>query len=92
MAEIGRRGYEATLQKWFAGNKDEMTNWLHGMQSERQIDRLLSEKQDKQIADGASITCTEMPVFLDADLDPFFEEPGTYWQDRVTGKSNGRRK
>lgn len=91
-AEIGRRGFDALVNKWFGGNKDEAILWLHGQQSERQIDRLLTAKHEAQIADGASIVCTEMPVFCSPDDDPFFPEESTYWQDRVTGKGNGRRK
>ncbi len=85
-AEIGRRGFEALVNKWFGGSKDEAINWLHSHSTESQIDRLLSAKHDAQIADGATITCTEMPVFLDADSDPFFDESSTKWRDRIEGE------
>jgi hypothetical protein len=45
-----------------------------------------------QIADGATITFTEMPVFLDADSDPFFEESSTKWRDRIEGERKVKRR
>jgi hypothetical protein len=59
---------------------------LHGQQSERQVDRLLSERLTEGIA------CVEMPVFLSPDDDPTFYEPSTKWRDRIDGERNGKRR
>jgi hypothetical protein len=85
-SDIGKRGFDALVNKWFMGDKDEAIKWLHGQQSERQVDRLLSERP----AEG--ITCVEMPVFLDPDTDPFFDESSPSWRERVScgGKGKGR--
>jgi hypothetical protein len=78
--EIGRRGFQALVNKWFGGSKDEAVNWLHRQQSERQVDRLLSARP----VDG--ISCVEMPVLLSPDDDVIFNEPEVTWQERVAPK------
>jgi hypothetical protein len=86
--DLGRRGFDALVAKHFAGSKDEAINWLQSHSTESHLDRLLREKQDRQIADGAKIVCEELPISLWPDDDISFEEP---WAERVS-KGKGRSK
>ena len=77
MAEIGRKGFNALVNRYFGGDASEAKAWLHRQASERHIDRLVSQK----LAEGEE-TCIELPVILDPDDDPtFIEKPS--WRERV---------
>jgi hypothetical protein len=78
MAAIGRKGYMVTCARWFGGDEGEMNAWLHKQAAERQIDRLVSAK----LAEGQE-TCVELPVILDPDDDPTFDETPRQWAERV---------
>jgi hypothetical protein len=85
MQAIGRRGFDALVNRYFGGDRSEAIRWLHARAAEAQIDRLLKE----QDAAGQGIACTEVPVILDPDDDPFFDEPAT-WRERVRTRAKGR--
>ncbi len=59
--------------------------WLHAHASESQVARLLDEEH----ATTAGLHCTEIPVFLAADNDPFFTESAS-WRERVQGEEKDR--
>lgn len=77
IAEIGRKGFNSLVARYFGGDERAAKDWLHLQAAERQIDSLVSEK----LASGEE-TCVEMPVLLSPDDDPTFAEPPT-WRDRV---------
>jgi len=77
MAEIGRKGFQSLVNRYFGGDAQSAKDWLHLQAAERKIDSLVSEK----LATGEE-TCIEMPVLLSPDDDPTFEEPSN-WRDRV---------
>ena len=88
MAEIGRRGFNSLVNRHFGGDRQSAIDWLHAHATESEIDRLLQEKQIKQIAEGATCVAEEIPISLWPEDDPFFEEPS--WRERVAGARNGR--
>jgi hypothetical protein len=93
MAAIGRKGYMVTCARWFRGDEAEMNQWLHKQASERQIERMVSAKLDARIANGETCVCEELPVILDPEDDPFFNETPRQWAERVlTPKSAVARK
>ncbi len=83
MAEIGRKGFQALVSRYFSGDERAAKDWLHLQAAERKIDSLVSER----LASGEE-TCIELPVLLDPDEDPTFTEPPN-WQSRV--KASRRR-
>lgn len=85
MREIGRRGFAALVNRHFGGDRSEAIRWLHAHAAESQVARLLEDQQ----AAGSGIQCTEIPVFLDPDNDPFFDESAT-WRERVKSVAKGR--
>ena len=85
MQEIGRRGFASLVNRHFGGDRTDAIRWLHAHAAESQIARLLNEAH----AASTGIQCTEVPVYLDPDNDPFFAE-STSWQDRVEKQGNGR--
>ncbi|MGE3819587.1 MAG: hypothetical protein AB7I30_09145 [Isosphaeraceae bacterium] len=77
MAEIGKKGFASLVARYFGGDASAAKDWLHLQAAERKIDHLVTEK----LASGEE-TCVELPVLLDPEDDPTFEEPPS-WRDRV---------
>jgi hypothetical protein len=77
MKELGRRGIKATADKYFGGSIAECMSYLRKKAAELQIAAL---------ADSDGRTCVEVPVLLDPDYDPFFDEPIPNWQDRMANR------
>jgi len=74
MQELGKRGLRATANKYFAGSVPECMSYLRKKAAELQIVAL---------ADQEGMTCVEVPILLDPDADPFFQEPVPSWQQRL---------
>ncbi len=85
MRELGRRGFASLVNRYFDGDRSEAIRWLHAHAAESQVARLL----EKEHAATDGIQCTEIPVFLDPDGDPFFSEPAS-WRERVHKERKGR--
>ncbi len=82
MKELGKRGLRATANKYFAGSVAECMSYLRKKGAELQIVAL---------ADQEGMTCLEVPILLDPDADPFYEEPVPSWQKRLAkGKPASR--
>jgi hypothetical protein len=82
MQEIGKRGIRATAAKHFGGSIAECMAYLRKKGAELQIAAL---------ADNEGMTCVEVPILLDPDYDPFFDDPAPSWQQRVaTGTPRAR--
>jgi hypothetical protein len=74
MKELGKRGLRATANKYFAGSISECMSYLRKKAAELQIAALVDQE---------GMTCVEVPILLDPDADPFFEEPVPTWQERL---------
>ena len=83
MAVLGRKGYLVTCARWFDGDEAEMNRWLHKQASERQLERMVSAKLDARIAGSEARACEELPIILDPEDDPFFDETPRRWAERV---------
>jgi hypothetical protein len=82
MKELGKRGLRATANKYFAGSVAECMSYLRKKAAELQVAAL---------ADQEGMTSLELPILLDPDADPFFEEPVPTWQERLAnGKPTAR--
>ena len=93
MQEIGARGFATLVARHFAGDKEAAVAWLHAHAAESLIDRLVSEKLDRQIAEGATCVAEELPIILWPDDDISFDEaePGPSWRERVSPRARGAR-
>lgn len=76
MQELGKRGLRATANKYFAGSVSECMSYLRKKAGELQIAAL---------ADQEGMACVEVPILLDPDADPYFEELVPTWQERLEG-------
>jgi hypothetical protein len=83
MAALGRKGYMATCARWFGGDRAEMNRWLRHQASEREIERMVSTKLTARIAGGEKYVCEELPVILEPEDDPLFDETPRRWAERV---------
>jgi hypothetical protein len=84
MKEIGKRGIRATADKHFGGSIAACMAYLRQKGAELQITAL---------ADSEGMTCVEVPILLDPDFDPFFDDPTPTWQQRLAsgkGRATGR--
>ncbi len=87
MRELGRRGFASLVNRYFGGDRHEAIRWLHAHAAESQVARLLQEEH----AAAEAMHCTEVPVFLTPDDDPFFTEPAS-WRERVHQEGKGRQR
>jgi hypothetical protein len=85
MRELGRRGFASLVNRHFGGDRSDAIRWLHAHAAESQVARLVHEEQ----ATADRIHCTEIPIILDPDNDPFFTDP-TSWRERVERQGKGR--
>jgi hypothetical protein len=83
MQELGRRGLRATADRYFGGSVAECMAYLRKKGAEVQIATL---------ADEEGMRCVEVPVLLDPDDDPFFQEPAGIWQERTTSRPPSARR
>ncbi len=84
MKELGKRGIRATADKYFAGSIADCMAYLRKKAAELQIAALAEEE---------GMTCIEVPILLDPDYDPFFNEPVPSWKERVaSAKPSARRR
>jgi hypothetical protein len=51
---IGSRGFATLVARHFSGDKQAALAWLHAHAVRSEIHRLVAEKQEQQIADGAT--------------------------------------
>jgi hypothetical protein len=77
MKELGKRGLRATANKYFGGSIAECMSYLRKKGAELQIAAL---------ADEEGMSCVEVPILLDPDDDPFFQEPARTWQERTADR------
>ncbi len=82
MKELGKRGLRATANKYFAGSVAECMSYLRKKAVELQIAAL---------ADQEGMTCVELPILLEPDADPFFEEPAPTWQEHLANRKSAAR-
>jgi hypothetical protein len=93
MQEIGARGFATLVARKFAGDKGAAVAWLHAHAAESLIDRLVAEKLDQQIDEGATCAVEELPIILWPDDDFSFDEPEPEpsWRERVSPRPKGAR-
>jgi hypothetical protein len=84
MQEIGAKGFATLVARHFAGDKQAAIAWLHAHASESEIARLVAERQEQQIADGATCVAEELPVVLWPEDDISHDDSGPSWQQRVS--------
>lgn len=71
MQAIGRKGFQAFTDRYFSGDRDEATSWLHRRaatkHADSHADRILQERLDA----GERVACQELPVYEDESDVPF---------------------
>lgn len=72
--ELGRRGIRATAAKYFNGSIGDAMEYLRKKGYEFRMSRMA--EQDER-------ACIELPVVMDPEDDPFFEDTGREWRTRV---------
>lgn len=85
MAKIGAKGFATLVARHFGGDKQAAIDYLHLEAAERKLGELVDAEMQ-----ATGETCIELPVLLDPDADPFFDEPAPSWQDRVRTGGRGR--
>jgi hypothetical protein len=90
MQEIGAKGFASLVARRFGGDREAAVAWLHAHAAESLIDRLVAEKLDKQIEEGATCVAEEIPIILWPDDDISFDEPEPSWRERVSRPRGAR--
>lgn len=67
MAQIGRKGYEATLARHFQSDEAGFRRWLHGRAAEAQMDSFVTRELNRRLDNGERIASMELPIIEDPD-------------------------
>lgn len=70
MAEIGRKGYQTTLARYFMGDALAYRRWLIARGWNAIVEQLADRELDRRINAGERVACIELPPMLDEDY-PF---------------------
>ena len=90
MAEIGKLGWQALVTRKFMGDEAAAKDWLHAHKNESALMKAAQVSIDRQLANGATIACEEIPCVLHPDDDPFYEE-ALSWADRERNRREASR-
>lgn len=90
MQAIGAKGFATLVARHFAGDRPAAVAWLHAHAADSLIHRLVSDELDRRIAEGATCAAEEIPVILDPDDDPTFDDPEPRWRERVSRPRGAR--
>jgi hypothetical protein len=71
MAEIGRKGFQAFTDRYFAGDKQQAGDWLRTRAHEKKLDSFVDRELARRLDQGQEVACMEMPVLSEADEVPF---------------------
>ncbi len=90
MQAIGAKGFATLVARHFAGDKQSAVAWLHAHAAESLIDRMVSEKLDRQIEGGATCVAEEIPIIVGPDDDIAYDDPEPCWRERVATARGAR--
>jgi hypothetical protein len=68
---IGKRGFDSFTQRYFAGDRQQATDWLRLRAHEHRIDGFADRELQRRLDEGQQITSIELPAFTDHDDVPF---------------------
>lgn len=69
--EIGRRGFQSFVDRYFQGDRGEAARWLRDRAYERQADTFADRELARRLAAGERTACVELPVVTTDDEVPF---------------------
>jgi hypothetical protein len=71
MAEIGARGFAATVARHWQGDRQGCLDWLRARAHEKRIDAFVDRELQRRLDNGGKTVCEELPVLSDPDDLPF---------------------
>lgn len=84
MKAIGAKGFESTVNRYWAGDKAAYLEHQRQRANQAVLEDLTDIKLRAELAAGKEIASAELPVIVDPDDD------GTFWQDMVQRKGRGQ--
>ena len=70
MAEIGKRGFEATVNHHWKGDRDGYRQYLANRGWEKRTASFVDRELERRLEEGAPIASMELPVVADPDDEP----------------------
>ena len=70
MQAIGRRGFQSFCDRYFSGDRDEATSWLHRRAATKLADSHADRILQERIEAGERVAVQELPVYEDEEV-PF---------------------
>jgi hypothetical protein len=71
MQAIGARGFEATVNRHFGGDKAEYLRYLHNRANESVMEGYVDRELNRRLEQGQQIACIELPQITDPDEIPW---------------------
>src|SRR5262249_39649327 len=72
MAEIGARGFAATVARHWQGDKASYLRFLRDRANELNMGGFVERELNRRLADGEALASMELPVVASPDDDPWF--------------------
>lgn len=71
MREIGKRGFEATVARHWAGDRQGFRDYLGLRRHEAQLENFVDRELQRRLDQGAEVASVELPVLSEPDEFPF---------------------
>ncbi len=69
MKAIGARGFQAFTDRYFAGDRQQATEWLRLRAHEKRLDGFVDKELARRLDQGQEIASMELPILSDPDED-----------------------
>ena len=69
--EIGRKGFQAFTDRYFAGDRQQAGDWLRTRAHEKRLDGFVDREMTRRLEQGEEQVCMELPILSEADEVPF---------------------
>ncbi len=67
LADIGKRGFETTVARHWAGDRQGFTDWLRAKAHESRIESFVDRELIRRMEQGEKTVCEEIPILTDPD-------------------------
>lgn len=71
MAEIGAKGFQSFIDRYFSGDRQQASEWLRTRAHEKRIDSFVERELERRLESGEKTAYEEMPVLSEAGEVPF---------------------
>lgn len=71
MAEIGRKGFDSFIRRYFSGDRQQAGDWLRARAHEAKLESFVDKELARRLDQGERTACLELPILSEPDGIPF---------------------